>query len=101
LVELENSGLLVSQTASKGRHGYGTQYRLTVPLEMVGSACFADWWKGLVQRKKEHEKAKADLRLSRRHSKSSVFDGKPLLSGLYDMVESETAERWKDFVGLE
>jgi len=40
LTELENTGLAVSQTSSKGRHGYGTQYKLTVSPEMVGKACF-------------------------------------------------------------
>lgn len=36
LVELQNIGIAISQTASKGRHGYGTQYRLTISPEAVG-----------------------------------------------------------------
>jgi archaeal cell division control protein 6 len=36
LVELENTGLVKSQTVSKGRHGYGTQYKLAVSSDMIG-----------------------------------------------------------------
>ena len=37
LAELENAGLAVSQTSSKGRGGYGTAYKLTVPPEAIGA----------------------------------------------------------------
>ncbi|MGI0049565.1 MAG: Cdc6/Cdc18 family protein, partial [Nitrososphaera sp.] len=52
LIELENSGFAVSQTSSKGRHGYGTQYRLTVSPEIVGRAISKEWWDGVVASKK-------------------------------------------------
>jgi cell division control protein 6 len=42
LTELENMGLVVSHTSSKGRHGYGTQYKLVVSPEIVGKTCFPD-----------------------------------------------------------
>ena len=45
LTELENMGLVTSHTNSKGRQGYGTQYKLVVPPEAIGKACFPDWWK--------------------------------------------------------
>ncbi|MDE1817949.1 MAG: hypothetical protein KGI19_05050 [Thaumarchaeota archaeon] len=35
LTDLENTGFVVSQTSSKGRHGYGTQYKLVILLR---------WW---------------------------------------------------------
>ena len=41
LTELENMGLVTSHTSSKGRQGYGTQYKLVVPPEVVGKACFS------------------------------------------------------------
>jgi cell division control protein 6 len=63
--ELENAGLAVSRTGSKGRHGYGREYRLTVPPEIVGSKCLPDWWKILVEQKRKHEERmeryKADM----------------------------------------
>jgi archaeal cell division control protein 6 len=39
LAELENSGLAVSRTSWQSRHGYGRQYRLTVPPEFFAD-CF-------------------------------------------------------------
>jgi|SRR5581483_5403718 len=59
LTELENTGLVSSQTLSKGRHGYGSQYRLTVSPEMVGKTCFPDWWKGVVRSKELNDKVEA------------------------------------------
>jgi len=56
LTELENMGLVTSHTSSKGRHGYGTQYKLVVPPEAIGKVCFPDWWSDLVQRKIQHDK---------------------------------------------
>jgi cell division control protein 6 len=56
LTELENTGLVVSQTLSKGRHGYGSQYRLMVSPEMVGKTCFPDWWKSVVESKEMDDK---------------------------------------------
>lgn len=52
LTELENTGFVVSQTSSKGRHGYGTQYRLTVSPDIVGRAISKEWWDGVILNKK-------------------------------------------------
>src|ERR671915_1677392 len=57
LTELENMGFVTSHTSSKGRHGYGTQYKLVVPPEAIGKVCFPDWWSDLVQRKLQHDKS--------------------------------------------
>jgi cell division control protein 6 len=58
LTELENTGLVVSQNISKGRHGYGSHYRLTVSPETVGMTCFPEWWKSVVQSKETNDKIK-------------------------------------------
>lgn len=55
LTELENTGLVVAQTSSKGRHGYGTQYNLVVSPDIVGKAVAEEWWNNIVQHKKEHD----------------------------------------------
>jgi cell division control protein 6 len=65
LTELENMGLVISHTSSKGRHGYGSQYKLVVPPEAIGKACFSDWWTELVQKKIQHD-----------NNASSIFDPK-------------------------
>ena len=65
LTELENMGFVTSHTNSKGRHGYGTQYKLVVPPEAIGKVCFPDWWSDLVQKKIQHD-----------NSSSSIFNPK-------------------------
>lgn len=55
LVEIANTGLARSQTVSKGRHGYGTQYMLLIPPEMVGNAISEEWWQGIEKEKTEHD----------------------------------------------
>lgn len=70
LTELENTGLVVSQTLSKGRHGYGSQYRLAVSPEMVGRVCFPDWWKSVVESKELNDKVEV---LSKSLSSMSSF----------------------------
>src|SRR5215210_2329516 len=61
LNELENMGLVTSHTSSKGRKGYGTQYKLVVPPEAIGRVCFPDWWNDLVQRKIQHDKSVSSM----------------------------------------
>lgn len=56
LTDIQNSGFTESSTASKGRHGYGTSYKLKVPPEMVGTV-FPQWWKDMVNEKSKHDLA--------------------------------------------
>lgn len=51
LTDLENSGIIVSQLLSKGRRGYGRQYKLTISPEIVGRICSEDAWKRIVSDK--------------------------------------------------
>jgi archaeal cell division control protein 6 len=55
LREVVNMGLAVSRTGSKGRYGYGTEYKLTVPPHMVGYRFDREWWLGLQKEKQKHE----------------------------------------------
>jgi hypothetical protein len=41
---LKIQDLLLSQTRSKGRHGYGSQFQLIFPPYIIGMACFPKWW---------------------------------------------------------
>jgi len=96
LTELQNSGLALSQTSSKGRHGYGTQYKLTVSPEIIGQSCFSEWWADLVKRKTKHE---ADLRSSE--------SWKPLMKKgqfgftLSKQLEESVKRDWDSYVGLD
>ena len=37
---------------SRGRKGYGTEYMLLMPLDLVGSAIGERWWKSQVENQK-------------------------------------------------
>jgi cell division control protein 6 len=97
LTELENMGLVISHTSSKGRHGYGTQYKLVVPPEAIGKICFPDWWNDLVHRKAQHDKSASSIFNLSGHN-SSVFGNK---SNLSDFINSMSEDSWNEFVGVE
>lgn len=98
LTELENMGLVISHTSSKGRHGYGTQYKLVVPPEAIGKACFPDWWNDLVQRKVQHDQKRLSSIFGSEHHRSTLFNNKSSLSSLFSSMDED---HWKEFVGLE
>ena len=96
LNELENMGLVISHTSSKGRHGYGTQYKLVVPPEAIGKVCFPDWWSEVVQRKIQHDKSVSSIFNPRSHS--TLLNKK---NGISDLLNSINEDNWNEFVGLE
>lgn len=72
LVELENTGLVLSRTISRGRHGYGTEYKLKISPGLVGSAVDKEWWESVVKNEiasqQLEEYSKSLQRLSGRRS---------------------------------
>lgn len=99
LTELENTGLVVSHTSSKGRQGYGTQYKLTVSPEMAGKVCFPERWKKLVEIKREHDLEEQQRKMEKASSKDSIF-GKPMYTGMRALLDQKTKDDWDNFVGL-
>jgi len=57
IVEIENSGLVDSKTISKGRGGYGNEYKLKLSPNLVGPSVDEKWWKGILERKTIQDKA--------------------------------------------
>ena len=51
LVELENTGILISRAYSRGRGGYGKEYKLKVDPSLVGPSVNEEFYDSLVQRK--------------------------------------------------
>jgi cell division control protein 6 len=96
LTELENMGLVTSHTSSKGRHGYGTQYKLVVPPEAIGKVCFPDWWSDLVHRKLQHDKSASSILNPRNYS--TLFNNKNSVGRLLNSINDDS---WNEFVGLE
>jgi archaeal cell division control protein 6 len=97
LNELENMGLVTSHTSSKGRKGYGTQYKLVVPPEAIGKVCFPDWWSELVQRKIQHDKNISSIFNPRNYS--ALFNNKYGRGGR--LLNSINDDSWNEFLGLE
>jgi len=58
LIELENTGLVISRTLSRGRYGYGTEYKLKLSPEMVGPVVGKEWWENQIKIKENEEKMK-------------------------------------------
>ena len=98
LTELENMGLVISHTSSKGRHGYGTQYKLVIPPEAIGKVCFPDWWSDLVQRKIRHDKSASSILNPKNYS--SLFNNKRGAGSLLNSINDDEDSSWNEFVGL-
>jgi len=61
LKDLENTGLLESITKSKGRKGYGSEFKLCVLPETIGNICAKKWWNENVVKKKKQQKRLASI----------------------------------------
>jgi len=74
LVEVENSGLVVSRTLSRGRQGYGTEYKLKLSPDLVGPYISSKnkWWESVVENKRND---KLDDLISVYKGRSSPFSG--------------------------
>ena len=78
LIELDNSGLVVPRTYSKGRHGYGKEYKLMISPNLVGPVIGKDWFNGLIEQKVRTDEAQdllKNLKKSRFGRRRSRFSG--------------------------
>ena len=66
LVELDNSGLLVSRAYSSGRNGYGKEYKLKVSPELVGPEVNPEYFDALMK----HRQFNDLMKLKEKHMKS-------------------------------
>jgi archaeal cell division control protein 6 len=98
LTELENMGLVLSHTSSKGRHGYGTQYKLVVPPETIGKICFPDWWSNLVQKKMQHDNNASSIFDPKNYS--TLFNQKTGAGSLLNSIIEDEERSWNEFVGI-
>lgn len=94
LSELKESGLAVSATSSRGRHGYGTQYKLLVEPEHAGIACFGrKWWETLSYQKDRYENRP-------KIADKGTGSGLAGFGMLHRLMDERAGNAWKDFVGL-
>ena len=81
LIEIENTGLVISKKVSRGRYGYGSDYKLEMPPGLVGPLVDQKWW-DIITQKEETEKRLALLgKIYGKRRKSSRF-----LKNLFDDI---------------
>jgi len=86
LTELENTGMIVSQSKSRGRYGYGRSYKLTVDPVTIGKTISPEWWKHIEEAKE-----------NRGSMKSTQF--KYLPDHKWEKVQEDQA--WNNFVEMD
>ena len=69
LKDLENTGLVVSKTGSKGQKGYSSEFQLVIDSTIIGEIIDKNWWeKAVVEPKKELDGLKSlDVTKSNQH----------------------------------
>lgn len=92
--ELENTGLVISQTGSKGRQGYGTQYKLVISPEVVGKTISEKWWNDIVSTKMDHQSI-----LLRKNLRFGAAKTGPL-GNLMKSMDQRNEDDWNEYVGL-
>ena len=58
LVELENSGLLFSRAYSRGRNGYGKEYKLNMSPDLVGPTIGKEWFESVIKARDANDELK-------------------------------------------
>ncbi|MDE1766178.1 MAG: AAA family ATPase [Thaumarchaeota archaeon] len=93
LTELKNGGLVMSQTASHGRGGYGTSYMLTVPPEAIGEGLGKEWWVPIMAEDQKHKEmallrmTEAKMQRDRGKARRGSFKISDLISRLANNAE--------------
>jgi cell division control protein 6 len=102
LKDLENTGIILSQTSSRGRYGYGTRFRFAYDPDIVGNLCYPAVWKEIKEKKDEYEEFEKELLL---HG-TVMFDGilmkydKKASRALRTLVDQKKTD-WLKYVGVE
>lgn len=89
LKELENVGLAVSKTSSRGRYGYGNQHKLKIAPEVAGKLCDFSLWVYIEDRKKEYKKKVNE------YKRRNYFVDADLTKHL------ALIDQWNEFVGFD
>jgi cell division control protein 6 len=79
LVELENTGILVSRSYSRGRNGYGKEYKLKVDPSLVGPSVDKEFYDSIMKQKAKRDSLESLQKLA----KSSRFGKRTSLLGRY------------------
>jgi hypothetical protein len=96
-------GLVASHTSSKGRHGYGTEYKLVLPERIGRARASPEWWSQIVQMKTEHEKHENQTSIfaspSTINRKKTARGGRSFTNMFNAFITSTRDVSWEKFFG--
>lgn len=92
LIDLENTGIVKYHTASRGKYGRDTRFKIMDLPETVGETCFSDAWKKVVLKKKE--------RMQELEEMSTPSIGYNPKSAAFKMLAKMKEDEWNKFVGV-
>jgi len=78
LVELENTGILISRAYSRGRGGYGKEYKLKVDPGIVGPLVNEEFYDSQIRRRAKEDNLREYQKLLKsrgRHSFANIYSG--------------------------
>jgi archaeal cell division control protein 6 len=94
LHEMEGMGLVVSQIGSRGRHGYGRQYKLELSPHVVGRKLNVNWWEGVLNSVKIHEQL---MQYMKKHDDDDISEKQKDKLKLSKAVD-EKEKQWNSFI---
>ena len=73
LKDLENTGLVVSKTGSKGQKGYSSEFQLIIDPTVIGEIIAKNWWEKVVVKPKKNLDGLRSLNVSKSHSEYGII----------------------------
>ncbi len=73
LKDLENTGLVVSKTGSKGQKGYSSEFQLIIDPTVIGEIINKKWWDKIVVEPKKNLNGLKSLDVSKSHSEYGII----------------------------
>ena len=84
LKDLENTGLVVSKTGSKGQKGYSSEFQLVMDPGIVGEIINKKWWEKVVVKPKKKLDELKSMSVPKSHPQYRM----------YQQIKKEAGEEW-------
>ena len=84
LKDLENTGLTVSKTGSKGQKGYSSEFQLVMDPGIVGEIIDKEWWEKVVVKPKKKLDELKSMSVPKSHPQYRM----------YQQIKKEAGEEW-------
>ncbi len=84
LKDLENTGLVISKTGSKGQKGYSSEFQIVVDPGIIGEIINKEWWEKVVVKPKEDLDELKSMNITRNNPQYRM----------YQQIKKEAEENW-------